>query len=79
MFWSKPTSLALPADSPLRVDEPDYQGFKRMMLKLMLFYSKQSKYIRSANVIYKRIVSQVDKPTIYDGIVDFDLVGSTNW
>ena len=38
MFWSKPCSLALPRDSPLRVEEPDYQGIKRLMLKLMLFY-----------------------------------------
>jgi hypothetical protein len=68
LFWSKPCSLALLPDSPLRVDEPDYQGFKRFMLKLMLFYSKQSKSIRGANVVYKRIVSQVDKPLIYEGL-----------
>lgn len=67
MFWSKPASLALALDSPLRVDEPKYEGIKRFILKLMLFYSKQSKSIRGANVIYKRVVSQVDKPAIYDG------------
>lgn len=67
MFWSKPSSLALAPDSPLRVDEPKYEGIKRFILKLMLFYSKQSKSIRGANVIYKRVVSQVDKPAIYDG------------
>lgn len=67
MFWSKPCSLALPLDSPLRVNEPDYQGFKRFIFKLMLFYSKQSKSIRGANVVYRRIVSQVDKPLIYEG------------
>lgn len=67
MFWSKPCSLALPRDSPLRVEEPDYQGIKRFMLKLMLFYSKQSKSIRGANVVYQRIISQVDKPPIYEG------------
>ncbi|KAG4948300.1 hypothetical protein AAZX31_15G054500 [Glycine max] len=66
MFWSKPCSLALPRDSPLRVEEPDYQGIKRLMLKLMLFYSKQSKSIRGANVVYQRIISQVDKPPIYE-------------
>ncbi|KAH7557350.1 hypothetical protein JRO89_XS11G0129800 [Xanthoceras sorbifolium] len=66
MFWSKPCSLALPADSSLRMEEPNYEGFKRIILKLMLFYSKQSKSIRGANVIYRRIVSQVDKPPIYD-------------
>ncbi|KAL9409368.1 hypothetical protein AB3S75_047709 [Citrus x aurantiifolia] len=66
MFWSKPASLALAPDSPLRVDEPKYEGIKRFILKLMLFYSKQSKSIRGANVIYKRVVSQVDKPAIYD-------------
>ncbi|XP_020220389.1 ubiquinol-cytochrome-c reductase complex assembly factor 1 [Cajanus cajan] len=66
MFWSKPCSLALPRDSPLRVEEPDYQGIKRFMLKLMMFYSKQSKSIRGANVVYRRIISQVDKPPIYE-------------
>lgn len=67
MFWSKPSSLALAPDSPLRVDEPKYEGIKHFILKLMLFYSKQSKSIRGANVIYKRVVSQVDTPAIYDG------------
>lgn len=67
MFWSKPCSLALPRDSPLKAEEPDYQGIKRFMLKLMLFYSKQSKSIRGANVVYRRIVSQIDKPPIYEG------------
>lgn len=33
----------------------------------MLFYSKQSKSIRGANVIYSRVTSQVDKPPIYNG------------
>ncbi|KAK2653394.1 hypothetical protein Ddye_013250 [Dipteronia dyeriana] len=66
LFWSKPCSLALPADSPHRMDEPNYEGFKRIILKLMLFYSKQSKSIRGANVIYRRVVSQVDQPLIYD-------------
>lgn len=66
MFWSKPSSLALAPDSPLRVEEPNYEGIKHMILKLMLFYSKQSKSIRGANVVYRRIVSQVDKPLIYE-------------
>uniref|UniRef100_A0A1J3II50 Ubiquinol-cytochrome-c reductase complex assembly factor 1 n=1 Tax=Noccaea caerulescens TaxID=107243 RepID=A0A1J3II50_NOCCA len=66
MFWSKPCSLALPKDSPLRIDEPNYEGFRRVILKLLLFYSKQSISIRGANVIYKRIIAQVDKPAIYD-------------
>ncbi|EFH42106.1 ubiquinol-cytochrome C chaperone family protein [Arabidopsis lyrata subsp. lyrata] len=66
MFWSKPCSLALPKDSPLRIDEPDYVGIRRFILKLMMFYSKQSMSIRGANVIYKRIIAQVDKPAIYD-------------
>lgn len=66
MFWSKPGSLALPPDSPLRVEEPKYEGVKHFLLKLMLFYSKQSKSIRGANVVYRRIVSQVDKPPIYE-------------
>ncbi|KAE9597074.1 putative ubiquinol-cytochrome c chaperone, CBP3 [Lupinus albus] len=66
MFWSKPCSLALPQDSPLRVDEPNYEGIKRFILRLMLFYNKQSKSIRGANVVYRRIVSQVDKPPIYE-------------
>ncbi|KDP40395.1 hypothetical protein JCGZ_03874 [Jatropha curcas] len=66
MFWSKPCSLALAPDSPLRVEEPNYQGFRRFVLKLLLFYSKQSTSIRGANVVYQRIISQVDKPTIYE-------------
>ncbi|XP_059461842.1 uncharacterized protein LOC132190822 [Corylus avellana] len=66
MFWSKPSSLALAPDSPLRVEEPNYVGIKRIILKLMLFYSKQSKSIRGANVVYRRIISQVDKPLIYE-------------
>lgn len=66
MFWSKPCSLALPPDSPLRIDEPKYEGIKRFILKLMLFYSNQSKSIRGANVIYRRVIAQVDKPPIYN-------------
>ncbi|XP_019445558.1 PREDICTED: ubiquinol-cytochrome-c reductase complex assembly factor 1-like [Lupinus angustifolius] len=66
MFWSKPCSLALARDSPLRVEEPNYEGIKRFILRLMMFYSKQSKSIRGANVVYRRIVSQVDKPPIYE-------------
>ncbi|XP_042507010.1 ubiquinol-cytochrome-c reductase complex assembly factor 1 [Macadamia integrifolia] len=66
LFWSKPSSLALAPDSPLRIEEPKYEGFRRIMLKLLLFYSKQSKSIRGANVIYRRIISQVDKQPIYD-------------
>lgn len=66
LFWSKPCSLALPKDSPLRIDEPDYQGVRRFILKMLLFYSKQSTSIRGANVIYKRIIAQVDTPAIYD-------------
>ncbi|KAF3335517.1 Ubiquinol-cytochrome-c reductase complex assembly factor 1 [Carex littledalei] len=66
MFWSKPCSLALAKDSPLRIEEPEFSGMKRLMLKLLLFYSKQSKSIRGANIVYKRIISQVDKPPIYD-------------
>ena len=67
MFWSKPCSLALAADSPLRVEEPKYEGIKHTIFKLLLFYSKQSQSIRGANVVYKRIISQVDKPLIYEG------------
>lgn len=66
MFWSKPCSLALPKDSPLRIEEPNYEGIRRFLLKLMLFYSTQSKSIRGANVVYKRIITQVDKPAIYN-------------
>lgn len=66
LFWSKPCSLALPKDSPLRMEEPNYEGIRRFLLKLMLFYSKQSKSIRGANVVYKRIITQADKPAIYD-------------
>lgn len=66
LFWSKPCSLALDPSSPLRVEEPKYEGIKHIMLKLMLFYSKQSKSIRGANAVYWRITSQVDTPTIYE-------------
>ncbi|XP_038993494.1 ubiquinol-cytochrome-c reductase complex assembly factor 1 [Hibiscus syriacus] len=66
MFRSKPCSLALPPDSPLRVEDPKYEGLKRIVLKMMLFYSKQSKSIRGANVIYRRVLSQVDKPAIFE-------------
>ncbi|KAK1305414.1 hypothetical protein QJS10_CPB11g00302 [Acorus calamus] len=65
MFLSKPCSLALAPNSPLRVEEPKYEGIRRVILKLLLFYSKQSRSIRGANVIYDRIISQVDKPGIY--------------
>lgn len=67
MFWSKPCSLALAQDSPLRVEEPKYEGIRHIIFKMLLFYSKQSKSIRGANVVYRRIASQVDKPAIYNG------------
>ncbi|GJZ10237.1 ubiquinol-cytochrome-c reductase complex assembly factor 1-like protein [Tanacetum coccineum] len=66
LFRSKPCSLTLPPDSPLRIEEPTYEGLRHFLLKMMLFYSKQSKSIRQANVIYRRVVYQVDKPAIYD-------------
>uniref|UniRef100_A0A453BGT5 Ubiquinol-cytochrome c chaperone domain-containing protein n=2 Tax=Aegilops tauschii TaxID=37682 RepID=A0A453BGT5_AEGTS len=66
MFLSKPSSLALPPDSPLRAEDPHYEGIKRLMLTLLLFYSKQSKSIRGANAVYHRITSHVDKPDIYE-------------
>ncbi|KAK8516218.1 hypothetical protein V6N13_025725 [Hibiscus sabdariffa] len=66
MFRSKPCSLAIPRGSPLRVEDPNYEGLKRVILKMMLFYSKQSKSIRGANVIYRRVLTQVDKPAIYE-------------
>ncbi|KAJ8752850.1 hypothetical protein K2173_008585 [Erythroxylum novogranatense] len=66
LFWSKPCSLALALDSPLRIEEPKYEGIRYFMLKLLLFYSKQSKSLRGANVVYRRIIAQVDKPTIYE-------------
>ncbi|KAK6132120.1 hypothetical protein DH2020_034145 [Rehmannia glutinosa] len=67
MFWSKPCSLALAIDSPNRIEDPQYEGIKRVILKLMLFYSKQSQLIRWANAIYSRVIYQVDRPAIYDG------------
>nr|XP_043634662.1 ubiquinol-cytochrome-c reductase complex assembly factor 1-like isoform X2 [Erigeron canadensis] len=66
MFRTKATSLALPPGSPHRVYEPSYKGICRFILTLMLFYSEQSTSIRAANVIYLRVVSQVDKPSVYD-------------
>ncbi|OMO94841.1 Ubiquinol-cytochrome c chaperone, CBP3 [Corchorus capsularis] len=66
MFWSKPCSLALAPDSPLRVEDPKFEGIKRIIFKMMFFYSKQSRSIRGASVIYRRVLSQVDKPAIYE-------------
>ncbi|XP_073001077.1 uncharacterized protein [Typha latifolia] len=66
LFWSKPCSLALAPGSSLRVEEPQFEGIRQIIFKLMLFYSKQSKSIRGANVVYRRVISQVDKPAIYD-------------
>ncbi|KAL6580615.1 hypothetical protein OROMI_008639 [Orobanche minor] len=66
MFWSKPCSLALASDSPNRIEDPQYEGIKRLILRLMLFYSKQSQFIRWANAIYSRVIYQVDRPAIYD-------------
>lgn len=66
MFRSKPNSLALPPGSPQRINKPNYQGIQQFILRLMLFYSKQSTCIRAANVIYRRVVSQVDKQSVYD-------------
>jgi hypothetical protein len=59
--------LELPPDSPLRAADPQYEGIKRFLLTLLLFYSKQSKSIRGANVVYDRITSQVSSPAMYDG------------
>lgn len=67
MFRTNPRSLALPPGSPKRINEPNYEGIRRFILRLMLFYSKQSTSIRSANVIYRRVISQVDKSSVYDG------------
>ncbi|MFS7958467.1 putative ubiquinol-cytochrome c chaperone/UPF0174 [Helianthus anomalus] len=66
MFRSKAVSLALPPGSPHRINEPNYKGIRLFILRLMLFYSKQSMSIRAANVIYRRVVSQVDNPMVYD-------------
>ncbi|KAL8049948.1 hypothetical protein ABFX02_06G051800 [Erythranthe guttata] len=66
MFWSKPCSLALAIDSPNRIDDPQYTGVKRVILKLMLFYSKQSQFIRWSNAIYHRVTYQIDRPAIYE-------------
>ncbi|EPS68742.1 hypothetical protein M569_06023, partial [Genlisea aurea] len=66
MFWTKPCSLALPSDSPYRIEEPQYDGIKRFIFTLLLYYSKQSQFIRWANVVYRRVQFQVDKPAIYD-------------
>ncbi|XP_076894099.1 uncharacterized protein LOC143546287 isoform X1 [Bidens hawaiensis] len=66
MFRSKPVSLALPPGSPQRINEPNFKGIRFFILRLMLFYSKQSTSIRAANVIYHRVVSQVENPLLYD-------------
>lgn len=67
MFWSKPCPLALAPDSSLRIEERKYEGIRHFILTLLMFYSKQSKSIRGQNVAYRRIISQVDKPAIYEG------------
>lgn len=67
MFLSKPSSLALEPSSPGWIEEPKYQGLKHVFLKMMLFYSKQSRSIRGAHAIYSRVTSQVDSPAIYEG------------
>lgn len=66
VFMSKPCSLALPPNSKLSVQEPEFKGFYRFILRLLLYYSKESRYIRKADVFYKRIIYQVDRPEIYD-------------
>ncbi|GFP97048.1 hypothetical protein PHJA_001848900 [Phtheirospermum japonicum] len=66
MFWCKPSSLALASDSAYRVDDPQYEGIKRVILKLILFYNKQSQFLHWANGIYSRVTYQVDRPAIYD-------------
>ncbi|CAI0547890.1 unnamed protein product [Linum tenue] len=66
MFLSKPCSLALAPDSRLRIEEPKYEGLRHVIYKMLLFYSKQSTSIRGANVVYRRILHQVDKPAIYE-------------
>lgn len=67
LFWSKPRSLALAADSPYRYKDPQHNRFTQFMLKFLLYYSKQSRFVGSANAIYGRVVYQVDRPAIYDG------------
>lgn len=67
MFRTKANSLALPSGSPRRINEPNYEGIRRFILRLMLFYSIQSTSIRAANVIYRRVVSHVEKQSVYDG------------
>ncbi|WOK97558.1 hypothetical protein Cni_G06266 [Canna indica] len=52
LFWSKPCSLTLPFKSPLRVEEPQYDGFRRIALKLMLFYNANVNDL--ANVIWRK-------------------------
>ncbi|KAI7748906.1 hypothetical protein M8C21_023543 [Ambrosia artemisiifolia] len=66
MFRTKPVTLALPLRSPQRINEPNYKGVRLFILRLMLFYSKESVSIRAANVIYRRVVSQVENPMVYD-------------
>ncbi|KAL6131804.1 hypothetical protein ACLB2K_070177 [Fragaria x ananassa] len=78
LFWSKPCSLALPPESPLRIEEPQYGGIKRVLFTLMLFYTKQSKSIRGANVVYKRVLSQADKPAIYE-VFNLERTFKTNY
>ncbi|GLJ26594.1 hypothetical protein SUGI_0515980, partial [Cryptomeria japonica] len=65
-FLSKPCSLALSPNSKFWVQEAEYKGISHFFLKLLLYYSKESRSIRNANILYKRILYQVDRSEIYD-------------
>lgn len=60
-----PRSLSLDPNSRFRVSDPVPEGFKRTVLKLLGYYSRQSRLIRGANTLYSRISSQVDQPELY--------------
>ncbi|CAM8964163.1 unnamed protein product [Rhodiola kirilowii] len=66
MFWSKPCSLALLPDSPLRIEEPKFEGLKHNISRCCFFIVSRASPSEGANVVYIRLASQVDKSAIYD-------------
>ena len=64
-FMSKPCSLVLPTNSKLSRQEPEFKSVYRFILRLLLYYSKESNYIQNAEVLYKKIVYQVDMSEIW--------------
>lgn len=61
----KPRSLRIDPSSNLRLSDPDPQGWRGMALKLLGFYSRQSRLIRGSKTLYSRVSSHVERPELY--------------